>query len=108
MQVYILRRLFQALFVYLGISLITFLLLPVVATPALPLLPQDASDKDVALLKEKLGLDRPLWIQYLSFLKDAARGDLGQSLFTQESAFGLILERMPAPLEVTLAGTLGG
>jgi len=108
MQVYILRRLFQALFVCLGISLITFLLLHVVGNPVLLLLPQDASDKDVALLKEKLGLDLPLWMQYLSFLKDAARGDFGQSLFTQESAFGLILERMPATLELTLAGMLVG
>jgi ABC-type dipeptide/oligopeptide/nickel transport system permease component len=80
----------------------------VVGNPVLLLLPQDASEADVALLKEKLGLDRPLWVQYLSFLKDAARGEFGQSLFTQESALALILERMPATLELTLAGMAVG
>ena len=108
MQAYILQRLFQALVVCVGISLITFFLLHVVGNPVLLLLPQNASDADVILLKEKLGLDRPLWAQYLSFLKDALRGDFGQSLFTQESAFRLILERMPATLELTLAGMIVG
>ncbi len=108
MQVYILHRLFQALFVCLGISLITFFLLHVVGDPVLLLLPQAASDADVALLKDQLGLDRPLAAQYLSFLTDALRGDFGRSLFTQDSAFALILERLPATLELTLAGMLVG
>ncbi len=106
MRSYVARRLLQAVVVCLGISLITFLLLHVVGNPVLLLLPQDASDADVALLKAKLGLDRPLWVQYLAFLRDAARGDFGQSLFTQESALALILERLPATLELTAAGML--
>jgi len=72
------------------------------------LLPQSASDEDVRLLKEKLGLDRPLWAQYAVFLGGALRGDFGQSLFTQESALALIWERMPATLELTFAGMLVG
>ena len=108
MLAYVLRRLLQAVFVCLGISLITFLLLHVAGDPVLLLLPQNASDADVALLKEKLGLARPLWVQYLAFLGGALQGDLGQSLFTQEPAFALILDRMPATLELTLAGTLVG
>ncbi len=90
----------------LGISLITFALLHVVGNPVLLLLPQDASEVDVALLRSRLGLDRPLWIQYAAFLGDAVRGDFGRSLFTQESALALILERMPATLELTFAGML--
>jgi ABC-type dipeptide/oligopeptide/nickel transport system permease component len=108
MWVYVLRRLLQALVVCLGISLIVFALLHMVGNPVLLLLPQDASEQDVALLRDKLGLDRPLWAQYLGFLKDAARGNFGQSLFTQESALGLILERMPATLELTFAGMFVG
>jgi ABC-type dipeptide/oligopeptide/nickel transport system permease component len=104
MRRYVAQRLTELVVVCLGISLITFLLLHVVGNPVLLLLPQDASDADVAVLKSRLGLDRPLWAQYLSFLGDAARGDFGQSLFTQESALHLILERMPATLELTLAG----
>ncbi len=108
MWAFVVQRLLRAVFVCLGISLITFALLHVVGNPVLLLLPQEASDKDVALLKEKLGLDRPLWVQYGVFLGEALRGDFGQSLFTQESALALILERMPATLELTLAGMLVG
>ncbi len=108
MGAFVVRRLARALVVCLGISLITFALLHVVGNPVLLLLPQGASDADVALLKEQLGLDRPLWVQYARFLADALRGDFGQSLFTQESALALILERMPATLELTLAGMLVG
>ena len=108
MGTFVARRLVRALFVCLGISLITFALLHVVGNPVLLLLPQSASDEDVRLLKEKLGLDRPLWAQYAVFLGGALRGDFGQSLFTQESAFALIWERMPATLELTFAGMLVG
>ena len=108
MGTFVARRLVRALFVCLGISLITFALLHVVGDPVLLLLPQSASDEDVRLLKEKLGLDRPLWAQYAVFLGGALRGDFGQSLFTQESAFALIWERMPATLELTFAGMLVG
>jgi ABC-type dipeptide/oligopeptide/nickel transport system permease component len=105
-RAYVIHRLGQALVVCVGISLITFLLLHVVGNPVLLLLPQDASDADVALMKQKLGLDRPLWAQYAAFVLDALRGDFGRSLFTQESALALVLERMPATLELTVAGLL--
>jgi peptide/nickel transport system permease protein len=105
---FLVRRLVRAAVVCLGISLITFALLHVVGDPVLLLLPQNASDEDVALLREKLGLDRPLWYQYGIFLAGAARGNFGESLFTQESALMLILERMPATLELTVAGMLVG
>ncbi len=108
MRTFVARRLAQAVVVCIGISIITFLLLHVVGDPVLLLLPQTASDADVALLKQKLGLDRPLVVQYGRFLADAARGNFGESLFTQESVLSLILERMPATLELTVAGMLVG
>ncbi|OGL11711.1 MAG: hypothetical protein A3I14_00475 [Candidatus Rokubacteria bacterium RIFCSPLOWO2_02_FULL_73_56] len=108
MWTFVVHRLVRAVFVCLGISLITFTLLHVVGDPVLLLVPQSASDADVRLLKEKLGLDRPLWAQYAVFLRDAVRGDFGESLFTQESALVLILERMPATLELTFAGMAVG
>ena len=108
MWTFVVHRLVRAGFVCLGISLITFTLLHVVGDPVLLLVPQSASDADVRLLKEKLGLDRPLWVQYAVFLRDAVRGDFGDSLFTQESALALILERMPATLELTFAGMAVG
>jgi ABC-type dipeptide/oligopeptide/nickel transport system permease component len=107
MGTFVARRLLRAVVVCLGISLITFALLHVVGNPVLLLLPQNASDEDVKLLKEKLGLDRALWAQDLMFLGDAVRGDFGQSLFTQESAVSLI-RAYAGHLELTLAGMLVG
>jgi len=101
---YVLHRLGQAGLVCLGISLVTFLLLHVVGDPVLLLLPQDASREDVALLRAKLGLDRPLAVQYAIFLQGALRADFGTSLFVQAPALRLIWERVPATLELTLAG----
>jgi peptide/nickel transport system permease protein len=108
MPIYVLHRLLQALVVCVGISLITFVLLHVVGNPVLLLVPQDASDADVVLLKQKLGLDRSLAVQYARFLATAGRGDFGVSLFSQEPVLGLIAERMPATLELTMVGMLAG
>ena len=104
----VLHRVWQTLVVCIGISLITFLLLHVVGDPVLLLAPQSASDADLALLREKMGLNRPLWTQYASFLAGAVRGDFGRSLFSEDAVFALILERMPATLELTFAGLLVG
>jgi ABC-type dipeptide/oligopeptide/nickel transport system permease component len=105
---YVLHRVWQTLVVCIGISLITFLLLHVVGDPVLLLAPQSASEADLALLREKMGLNRPLWAQYASFLAGAVRGDFGRSLFSEDAVFALILERMPATLELTFAGLLVG
>jgi peptide/nickel transport system permease protein len=105
---YVLHRVWQTLVVCIGISLITFLLLHVVGDPVLLLAPQSASEADLALLREKMGLNRPLWTQYASFLAGAVRGDFGRSLFSEDAVFALILERMPATLELTFAGLLVG
>ncbi len=104
MPAYLLRRLAQAALVCVGISLVTFLLLHVVGNPVLLLLPQDASEQDVALLRARLGLDRPLAVQYAIFLRGALRGDFGTSLFVPAPALALIWERMPATVELTVAG----
>src|SRR5262245_23609790 len=65
-----------------------------------------ASPQDVAELRQRLGLDRPLLEQYGRFLRDAARGDLGQSLRTNQPVTTAILERMPATIELAAAAML--
>jgi ABC-type dipeptide/oligopeptide/nickel transport system permease component len=105
---YVAHRLWQALVVCVGISLITFLLLHVVGDPVLLLAPQNASEADLALLRGTMGLNRPLWAQYASFLRGALTGDFGTSHFSSDAVLPLILERMPATLELTLAGMLVG
>ena len=103
---YILKRLAEAVVVCIGISVITFLLLHVAGDPVALLLSLEAKAEDAVLLRQSLGLDQPLYVQYWIFVKGLMRLDFGQSLFIREPALDLVLERFPATLELTMAGML--
>ncbi len=104
MSRYILKRLAEAILVCLGISIITFILLHVAGDPVVLLLSIESKKEDAEILREVLGLDRPLYVQYLIFLKDLVKLDFGNSLFIREPALALVLERFPATLQLTFAG----
>lgn len=104
MSRYILKRLAEAILVCLGISIITFILLHVAGDPVVLLLSIESKKEDAEILREVLGLDRPLYMQYLIFLKDLVKLDFGNSLFIREPALALVLERFPATLQLTFAG----
>jgi len=106
MKSYIIHRLFQALIVIWGISLITFSLLHLFRDPTLILLPPEATKEDVALLRKEMGLDRPIIVQYYKFLSGMVRGDFGKSFVAQRPAMGLVLERMPMTLWLAASGLL--
>lgn len=101
---YVVKRLGEAILVCIGISVITFLLLHVAGDPVQLLLSIEAKAEDAAILRTSLGLDQPLYVQYGIFLKGLLHLDFGKSLFIRESALGLVLERFPATLQLTLAG----
>src|SRR5262245_3979935 len=67
------------------------------------MLGDSASPQDIADLRGRLGLDKPLWVQYGAFLKGAVRGDLGSSLRTNQTVTSAILERLPATFELAVA-----
>jgi peptide/nickel transport system permease protein len=104
MSTYVLKRFGEAILVCFGISVITFLLLHVAGDPVQLLLSIEAKAEDAAILRQSLGLDRPLYVQYLIFLKGLLRLDFGNSLFIREPALQLVLERFPATVELTVAG----
>ncbi len=104
MSTYILKRLAEAALVCFGISVITFLLLHVAGDPVHLLLSIESKAEDAVVLRKTLGLDQPLVVQYLIFLKGLARLDFGNSLFVREPALNLVLERFPATIQLTLAG----
>jgi peptide/nickel transport system permease protein len=104
MALYILKRLFEAVVVCFGISIITFLLLHVAGDPVALLLSIESKVEDAVLLRKTLGLDQPLYVQYWIFLEGLLRLDFGQSLFIREPALQLVLERFPATVQLTLAG----
>ena len=72
------------------------------------LLPIEATDRDIAEFRRALGLDQPLPIQYLKFLLSAIEGDFGVSLRQRTSALGLVIERLPATLELALTAFVLG
>jgi peptide/nickel transport system permease protein len=104
MFAYVLRRLGQSLLVLLGVSVIVFGLLHLAGDPTRLLLPLEAREEDVRQLRALLGLDDPLWMQYLRFLSRAVRGDFGVSFKHQVPALTLIFQTLPATLELTAAG----
>jgi len=107
MKAYIVRRLFQAIAVCLAISMISFFLLFLNSDPALLLLPPEAEIEDIQIFKKSMGLDRPVLIQYLDFLKKILlHGDFGNSFVSQTPALTLVMERIPATLNLSLLAVL--
>jgi peptide/nickel transport system permease protein len=100
---YVTRKVFHTLFVALGVITLVFIALRMSGDPAAAMLPGDASVEETIALRRTLGLDRPLYAQYASFLGSAATGDFGMSFRHQQPAFELVLERLPATLELAFA-----
>ncbi|MDB5059647.1 MAG: transporter permease protein [Chloroflexi bacterium] len=101
---YLLRRVAQSIMVLLGISLIVFLALHLTGDPAAAMLRGGTPTRaDVAAMRGHLGLDQPLPVQYLTFLGQALRGDLGTSYYYQTSALQLVLGHLPATLVLTVS-----
>jgi peptide/nickel transport system permease protein len=113
---YILRRLFHALFVVIGVITAVFIITNLTGDPVDLMLGEQASEADRQRVRENLGLDRPLHIQYVNFLADAMRGDFQNSLQFQGTAMEVVMSRLPRTImlatvalviSVVLAVTLG-
>ena len=100
---YLLKRLWHTVYVILGISMISFFFIHLSGDPVMLMLPGDASMEEVEQLRQKLGFNDPLYVQYGRFIKKAVQGDFGESLYYHVPALDLILERLPASLELSLA-----
>jgi peptide/nickel transport system permease protein len=106
MTVFIIRRLMQASLVVMLMSVIVFFGVNVIGDPIYMLVSPDADQQDIAEAIARLGLDRPILEQYWLFLKGAASGDLGNSFIFGEPALRLILQHMPATLELAFTALL--
>jgi ABC-type dipeptide/oligopeptide/nickel transport system permease component len=104
MRSYLLRRVGQSAVTLAGVSVLVFVILRVVpGDPAKMLLPEGAPQSAVDALNRHLGLREPLWIQYAIFLRSVVRGDFGQSFQYRSPALQVVVERLPATLQLTLA-----
>ena len=105
MLTYTLRRLLEAVPILLGVSLLTFLILHLTpGDPATLIGGPTASAEDLANIRTRLNLDRPLPEQYLTYLGGLLQGDLGESLQRRESVLSMILVRLPNTVQLAVAG----
>ena len=102
MSEWLFRRLIQALFVMLAMTMIVFVAVNVIGNPVDILVPPDADQIERQRIIVSLGLDQPLWAQYVQFLKGALHGDVGVSYVYNEPALRVILQRLPATLELAV------
>jgi len=103
MTQFILRRLFLSIFVVAGVTVVVFMVVRLSGDPTALMISADASAEDVAKLRRDLGFDRPLLVQFGDFAAGAVRGDFGDSLRYREPAFGLVLDRLSATVQLTVA-----
>jgi len=110
MSRYVVRRLLSMLPVLLIVSVIAFALLYVLpGDPAVAMLGENAGNQQTYLaLRGELGLDQPLYVQYLSWLSRVLHGDLGRSIRTNEAVGAMLLQRVPISLYLGSAGLLVG
>ncbi|OEU54149.1 MAG: ABC transporter permease [Desulfobulbaceae bacterium S3730MH12] len=100
MQRYILSRLIQSFIMLVGVLFIVFFMLQLTGDPVALMVSRSASPEQIEELREELGFNRPVLVQFADFVGNAVKGDFGMSLRHNQPAMELILERMPATVEL--------
>jgi ABC-type dipeptide/oligopeptide/nickel transport system permease component len=100
MTSYLTKRLIHSIIIVFGISLAVFMLSRLTGDPVSLMVGFDTSKEDREILRRELGLDKPLFVQFAIFLKDAVRGNFGKSIRYEEPATRLVIERIPATLRL--------
>ena len=106
MATWLARRLVQALFVVLAMTVIVFIGVNVIGNPVDILISPEADQAERLRAIASLGLDKPLWQQYLVFLGGILHGDFGRSFVFNEPAMRIIMQRLPATLELAFMAVL--
>lgn len=98
MKRYILKRIFQAAICLIGVTIIIFFLTRLSGDPVLLMVPPEATQQDIEVMRSTLGLDKPIYVQYWTFISMAIRGHFGKSLRWNRSNLDLFFERFPNTL----------
>ncbi len=106
MQRYILSRLIQSVFILFGVLFIVFFMLQMTGDPVSLLISRHSSPEEVEAMREELGFNRPVPAQFASFIGNALTGDFGKSLRHKQPAMDLILDRLPATVELATTALL--
>ncbi|HET7855007.1 MAG TPA: ABC transporter permease [Gaiellaceae bacterium] len=104
---FVVRRLLLLVPILLGLSILVFLWIRALpASPAVSLLGERATPESIARIEKQYGLDKPIYVQYWSYLKTVAQGDLGTTIRSRRPVTDELKERFPATIELTLAALL--
>src|SRR3989304_7696248 len=104
MKRYLATAVVHALAVALGVTMLSFVFMRMSGDPVMLMLPPDATHQQIEESRERRGFNDSLAAQYVRFLGGAVTGDFGQSLRHQQPSMGLVLERLPATMELAAAG----
>jgi peptide/nickel transport system permease protein len=104
MGAFIAKRLYYGLYVVIGVTVVVFVVTRVIGDPVSAMLPMESSAAQRALFAQQLGLDRPLYVQFVDFLANVARFDLGESLWQHRSVTQIVFERLPMTLYLVGVG----
>lgn len=100
MATYLIKRLLQGIVVLLAVSFVCFIMFRYTGDPVMMLAGKYATQQEREMVRVSYGLDRPIYIQYVSFIGGALKGNFGKSYISSVDALDMILERMPATLEL--------
>ncbi|MGH7263296.1 MAG: ABC transporter permease [Candidatus Rokuibacteriota bacterium] len=103
---YLIARLGQSALAVACVLVLVFFMVRLTGDPAVAMLPREATAADVAAFRHAMGFDRPLAVQFWEFVRRAGVGDFGDSLQYRIPAWALVVERLPATLELALAALL--
>ncbi len=106
MQKHFLAKLGQSVLLLFGVVMLVFFMLRITGDPASLMLSREASPEQVAAFREAMGFNRPLIVQFWDFATGAITGDFGNSLHYRSPALALVLERLPATLQLAATGLL--
>lgn len=103
MRTYIIKRVLQALITILGVTIVVFLLIRITGDPVSAMMPPEATKEEYEVMRQFLGLDRPIHIQYWTYLMGILKGDFGESIRFNEPALDVFLMKFPNTLQLATA-----
>jgi len=106
MQRYFLSKLVQSVFLLLGVLLLVFIMVRLTGDPATLMMSRQASPEDIEAFRERMGFNDPTFVQFGRFISGAITGDFGNSLHFKTPAMPMVVQRLPATLQLALTGLI--
>jgi peptide/nickel transport system permease protein len=106
MQRYFLSKVGQSVVLLFGVVLLVFVMVRITGDPATLMMPREASPEDIEAFREAMGFNRPVLVQFADFFSRAIVGDFGKSLHFKTPAMPMVLERLPATVQLAAVGLL--